>query len=1051
MTTLHIAAMVCAILQGGVDGIRVGTVVEAGGEAPRAAQSAASSTLDGLVGYWSFDEGEGGAAANVMGANGDLFVDGEIGTAEMGGASWAEGKFGKAARFRPDHPGVSVGYMEALDCDTAVSIAAWIRLEGPHDEGQIWNYERAYRLALVKGSDRAQFMMDLDGKWAGNWLIGKTRLERGRWYHITCVHDGTERRIYIDGQLDTRGPATGTLSRGGKISIGRHFAGLVDELRVWDRAITEGEVKEVMREDQGRVEALLRPEHALRLYPVRTVTMLGKPGPVEIAVFNSARFPYRGELTFTINAPSGPKLFDEALDLSIPARGRESVRLAFRPKEAGRHALTVRHGDQELSRTTAYVLAPSARRAAGKLALRKVASVDLTRDLGPDTFCDDGASRVVDSPLGRYREAGPDRFSRFVARVALEKPGLHLLRITYPDDRPRVCEITACSPAWNDVYNAQTGYFTGISHPPSKRIQTLECLVRARSVDQWVRFCTWAQGSPAAAIGIDVFEVEGGLPASPVCLQPSQRRIGQYWEDAQPLTWCYGSDGRGLEAFDQAVRNLCEDLEYCGQNVMAHPAVWYDGPIYNSLVESRGTGKGASGGSEFPHTAWMDVLLSRFEERGLRFYAALNVHDLPSLVSAATTEIGRIEAGAPTFNAVTSEGQVSRETWHHRPPAYNAIHPRVKGRVLALVDELAGRHAGSPAFGGVVFHLTKCQLTQLGGLDVGYDDWTTSEFEKDTGSKLPVAPNDPQRFRKRYDWLMANAKERWVQWRCEKIADYYGEVAAVLRRRRPDLELVLSMWVPAMIAPEARERWEQGERLVFQTREAGLDPALLGRIPGVVLQKFMSATDYPWRLALAGPTADKSLRSIRAADFDDGQLEDYRTTDRFGVYLHNRYFENGSMRKAIEANPVRSSWYREPPWLASAVVPAHDHFMEYHAHAMAVFDPALITIGGFTVGTVGHERQVERFARVFRLLPIGKWERIPGLGDQVVGRRLRLDGKRYLYLVNRSATPARTRLEPSVVPRPMKPLGPSPVLDQSERGAEVGLAPYQLAAWIGVD
>jgi len=1043
MRTLCFAAVILAVSQ-------CGAAAQAGGRAAGTAESPASSTVTGLVGYWPFDEGRGDVAENVMGRNGDLFVDGKIGGSVMENMAWAEGKSGKAARFESNGPGMTVGYMEGLDCDTAVSVAAWVRLDGTQKEGLLWNYEHAYRLALVKGSNRAQFMMDLDGKWAGNALLNKTSLEQGKWHHVAGVYDGKERRIYLDGKLDAREPVTGAISRGGRITIGQGFAGLVDELKVWNRAISESEVRQAMLEDQGRIKTLLRPEHALGFYPVKCVAMLGKPEPVEIAVFNSAGSPFRGDVSFSMVSTGGAILSGERRTLSIPSRGKARVSLAFQPKEAGRQALIVRGGDHELFRTTVFVLVPRAKPAVGDLKLNKVASIDLTQELGPDTFCDDGASRVVDSPLGRYREAGPGVFSRFVVRATLKKPGLHLLRIKYPDDKPRVCEITACSPAASDVYNAQTGYFTGLSYPLSRHLQTLDCLLWARNADQWIRFCTWAQEAPAAAVSVELFEIEGGLPASPVTVANAglgQRQIGLYWEDAYPLAACFGGDGRSFEAFDRVAGNVCDYLEYSGQNALVHPAVWYNGPIYNSLVEPRGRGKGADGGSRLPPAAWLDILLKRFEERGLKFYAALNVHDLPSLRAAANTDIGMIKTGVPTFNSVTKDNQVMSETWHHRPPAFNAIHPRVKGQVLALVDELAARHAGSPALGGIVFHLTKSQLLQLGGLEVSYDDWTISEFERDTGTKLPVAANDPERFRQRYDWLLANARDRWIQWRCGKIADYYGEAARMLRGRRPDLQLVLSMWVPSVAIPDVRKRWEQGERLVVQTREEGVDPALLGRIPGVAIQKFMSATDYRWRLALAGLKAEKDLLPIRAADFAEDQLKDYQTTSQFGVYFHNRYFENGFRRKEIDGNPLQSSWYKEPHFLASAVVPGAGHFMEYYAHAMAVFDPALITIGGWTVGTVGHEWQVERFARVFRLLPQGKWEPIPDLGEQVAGRALQLDGKRYLYLVNRSATEARVTLSPAVAPGTMRPLGSSPVLISTDKGREVLLEPYQLAAW----
>lgn len=1049
-----LVVVICFVIQvDSLDGFLGGSVLRGAENTANSAPVADASTLNGLVAYWPFDEGQGGSAANALGRNGDLFGDGPIGGAKIADAAWTEGKFGGAVRFEGKGPGIAVAPMAALDCEHEVSVAAWIKPAETAAEGMIWNCERGYRLALLSGSTRLRFMMGLDGKWAiGAWLAGKKALERERWYHVAGVYDGKERRIYIDGELDAREAITGTIARGGAITIGKDFAGTIDELKVWNRAISEAEVIQAMREDLGHVQAQLRPEHALCFYPVQCVAMRGKPESVELAVFNTGRDRFGGEATLAVIAPDGSKLAEETLALSIPGRDKTPAKMMLRAEQAGRHTLVVRLHNKELFHMPLYVLAPRKKPAVGELKLRQVTSVDLTQPLGPDILCDDGGSRVVDSPLGRYREAGAERFSRFVVRTTLRKTGLHLLRIIYPDDKMRTCEVTASSPAPDDSYNAQTGYFTGGSYPLSGQFQTLDCLVWARSADQWVRFCTWAQDCPAAASRVEVFEVEGGLPASLASAEPSRRQIGLYWEDAYPLPFCFGGGAGSFEDFDRVAQNICDYLDYSGQNVLFHPAVWYNGPIYNSLVEPRGRGQGANGGSGCPRDAWLDILLKRFGERGLQFNATLNVHTLPSLLASANTDIEKIKAGEPTFNTVTKDNQVLSETWHHKPPAFNAMHPRVQQQVLALVDELAKRYGRSPAFAGVTFHLTNCQLHQLGGLDAGYDDWTIAKFEQDSGTKLPVSASDPERFGKRHEWLMANAKNQWIAWRCGRMADYYGEAARILRSGNPDLQLVLSIWTPALVRPDPRARWERGERLVQLTRETGVDPALLGRHPGVVIQKFMGPADYRWRLSWAGLKDEKVLLPLRAADFDEDQLSDYRTTDLVGVHFHDRYFESQSSAARGKLGggwkQLQSDWYREPAWLASMVVPGHDHFLEYYAHAVAALDAALITNGGWTVGTVGHEQRVEQFARVFRLLPPGKWETIPGLGTHIVGRKLHADGKVYLYLVNRSGTEARVTLDASLVPQRMRPLGCSPVLAWTGKAREATLKPYQLAAWM---
>lgn len=59
----------------------------------------------------------------------------------------------------------------------------------------------------------------------------------------------------------------------------------------------------------------------------------------------------------------------------------------------------------------------------------------------------------------------------------------------------------------------------------------------------------------------------------------------------------------------------------------------------------------------------------------------------------------------------------------------------------------------------------------LTGLDIGYDDATIHLFEQETGITIPSEQGDRQRFNKRYQWLMQNFKEEWINWRCQKVHD----------------------------------------------------------------------------------------------------------------------------------------------------------------------------------------------------------------------------------------------------------------------------------------
>jgi hypothetical protein len=1030
----------------------------------------AQTGADGLVGYWAFDEGEGNQAVNSVRSTPDIF--GKTGAAEVVGPVWTEGVHGGALDFAGGETAVIVDKTAELNCEQQITIAAWVKLENPEARGMILSHEFSYRLCVNQGRQaRVRLQLNLDGNWAQNWLVSATSLETGRWHHVAGTYDGTERRIYLDGKLDASAPATGMISLGrgyvigaqnlkydakhvlnteqaGRYTVAAPFPGVLDEVRVWNRALSADELKLAADEDRATLLAMLPPEQVLYLYPVRSVMMSGGDSPWQVAVFNGGAQPYRGSFTVEVADASGAPLRDTRREVDLATDGRVILDIPAEDRAAGSYIVTVSSAGRRLFEMPTCVLEPVARQRVGEPELASVLRVNLSADLGPDALCDDGTSHVVHAAAGDYRETGEEKFSRFVVRLPLRRTGLHLVRVTYPDDRERTCEICSWSPDENDRFNAHTGYFTGDDFPLSGEMKTFEFVMWARDVNQALVFTTWLEGQPAAASEVEVFEIAGRLPARPASELPSRRLVGHYWEDAQPLSRCFGGGAPELMDFDRVARNLCDYFDYTGQNLLMHPLCWYEGPICNSLVEKRG----GKGGFHNPTAGWVDIVLRRFEERGFKFYGLMNVYRLPSLIGDMNADLASIQAGAPTYNVVTRDNEVWIGTRPHRPPIFNALHPVVQNAVLALVAEIAEKYGDSPAFGGIGFHLTMPEIFQLGGLEGSYDDWTAAQFAADTGIEPPVDAGDPERFGKRYDWLMANARDEWVRWRCERIADFYGRAAAILREKREDLQLVITILEPPMpIIDPYRRDWMAGKQMIEMTREAGVGPELLAHIPGVVIQKRLGPTAKKKRLVLGvtrgrwgcEPPSPESIQATREMDLDQEQSRAYRTTREFGVFLYNRYFESSVGRD----RPLECEWYQSIPWRASAVVPAAEHFMEYYARSMAIFDPSFIAIGGFTNGTVGHEGRVARFAEVFRQLPQGDWREIAGLGENLAGRSIEADGVRWVWVVNNSSETRRVLVHDT---DGLAPVGQSPPLVEADGGRAAELRPYELAAWATV-
>ena len=70
----------------------------------------------------------------------------------------------------------------------------------------------------------------------------------GTWRHVAATYDGTTKRIYLDGVEVGSGKAVGALNVGaanfriGSTNHGEYFNGLIDDVRVYDTALSEAEV-----------------------------------------------------------------------------------------------------------------------------------------------------------------------------------------------------------------------------------------------------------------------------------------------------------------------------------------------------------------------------------------------------------------------------------------------------------------------------------------------------------------------------------------------------------------------------------------------------------------------------------------------------------------------------------------------------------------------------------------------------------------------------------------------------------------------------------------
>ncbi|RLJ02966.1 MAG: hypothetical protein DRP11_02130 [Candidatus Aenigmatarchaeota archaeon] len=195
-----------------------------------------------LVLYLPLEEGSGNIAHDVSGS-------GNHGT--VYGASWVDGRFGKALSFDGDDY-VEVAHDSSLAFTSEdFTLTAWIYPTIVSGDQEI----------ITKGryeEDGYYFVLDTNGRlWlqinqnlAHQSTYSYADISANNWYFVCAIRNGTLGYIYINGvdrtevQENITNPTTNTRT----LKIGRYdsemnyFHGIIDEVRIYSRVLTQLEI-----------------------------------------------------------------------------------------------------------------------------------------------------------------------------------------------------------------------------------------------------------------------------------------------------------------------------------------------------------------------------------------------------------------------------------------------------------------------------------------------------------------------------------------------------------------------------------------------------------------------------------------------------------------------------------------------------------------------------------------------------------------------------------------------------------------------------------------
>jgi len=203
-----------------------------------------SCMTKGLVAYWSFDEGSGNIAYDSSG-------NGNHGT--IYGAKWTQGKFGQALSF----DGVD-DYVDttAINITGPITITLWVKLNVPVID-KVHTFVNKYPainywMFAIHQFEKAPIIGFVFTNAGWQRTAGyATALTDMKWHFLAAGYDGTKLFLYEDGILkqtktigsDTIRTSAHTVKIGGSTVANEWLNGLIDEVRIYNRALSEEEIR----------------------------------------------------------------------------------------------------------------------------------------------------------------------------------------------------------------------------------------------------------------------------------------------------------------------------------------------------------------------------------------------------------------------------------------------------------------------------------------------------------------------------------------------------------------------------------------------------------------------------------------------------------------------------------------------------------------------------------------------------------------------------------------------------------------------------------------
>ena len=195
----------------------------------------------GLIAAWHFDENAGTTANDAAGDHHGVIDN----------AMWTSGIRGSALEFDgsvSSHVRMSNGGL-FNPVGNNISFSFWFRLNAVGNNGT-FIFQNVKYIVNMDAQGKITFALYTPDWKAVNSGAGNRILDTD-WHHVAVTYDGSVMKIFLDGLQRTSTPNTGNLRSStsdvyiGKQTTSKPFTGIIDEMLVYERALTETEILEI--------------------------------------------------------------------------------------------------------------------------------------------------------------------------------------------------------------------------------------------------------------------------------------------------------------------------------------------------------------------------------------------------------------------------------------------------------------------------------------------------------------------------------------------------------------------------------------------------------------------------------------------------------------------------------------------------------------------------------------------------------------------------------------------------------------------------------------